>query len=35
MKKSYKKQILDYNIKQFSLMIKDDIKMFFSTKILI
>ncbi len=35
MRKSYKKQILDYNINKFSLVIRDDIDMFFSDKILI
>ena len=34
MRKSYEKQILDYNIKKFSLMVRDDIDMFSSTKIL-
>lgn len=33
-KKSYKKEILDYNIKKFSLMIKIELDMFFSVKIL-
>lgn len=34
-KKDYKKQILDYNIKKFSLIIKSNFNMFFHTKILI
>ena len=34
MKKSYKKQILDQNVKKFSLMVRDDINMFFSTETL-
>ncbi len=34
MKKGYKKQILDYNIEKFSLMIRDNIDWFSSTKIL-
>lgn len=34
-KKSYKKQILDHNIEKFSLIIRDDIDMFFFIKILI
>ena len=34
MKKGYEKQILDHNVEKFSLMIKDDIDMFFSTEIL-
>ncbi len=33
-RKSYKRQILDYNIEKFSLMVKDDINLFSSTKIL-
>lgn len=33
MRKSYKKHILDYNDKKFSLMIKVDLNMFFFTKI--
>ncbi len=35
MRKSYKKQILDYNIKKFSLMIKNNINKFSSHEILI
>ena len=35
MRKKYKKQILDYNIEKFSLMVKDDIDIFVSIKILI
>lgn len=31
----YKKEISDYNIQKFNLMIKDDIDIFFFTKILI
>ena len=34
MKKSYKKQILDYNTEKFSLIVRDDIDIFSSTKIL-
>lgn len=34
MKKSYKKQILDYNVKKFNLMIKTNLVMFFSIKTL-
>ena len=34
-RKSYKRQILDSNIEKFSLMIRNDIDLFFSTKILI
>ncbi len=34
MRKSYKKQILDYNIQRFSLMVRDDIDYFSFTKIL-
>lgn len=34
MRKNYKKQILDYNIKKFSRIIIDDIEIFSSTKIL-
>lgn len=30
-KKGYEKQILDKNVKKLSLMIRDDINMFFST----
>lgn len=33
-KKGYKKQILDYNIKKFSLIVKANLNMFFSIKIL-
>ncbi len=33
-KKGYKRQILDYNIEKFSLMVRDDIDLFSSTKIL-
>lgn len=33
-KKSYEKQILDYNIKKFNLMIKINLDMFFSANIL-
>ena len=35
MRKDYEKQILNYNIEKFSLMIRDNIDMFSSTKILI
>lgn len=35
MKKSYKKQILDHNIKNFNLTIRDDIDIFSLIKILI
>ena len=35
MKKGYKKQILDYNIEKFILIIRDNINIFSSTKILI
>ena len=35
MRKSYKKQILDYNVEKSSLMVKDNIDIFSSTKILI
>ena len=35
MKKGYEKQILDHNIEKFSLMVKNDINIFFSTKTLI
>ena len=34
MRKNYKRQIFDYNIEKFSLMIKDDINLFSFTKIL-
>ncbi len=34
MRKGYKRQILDYNIKKFSLMVRDDIDLFSSTEIL-
>ncbi len=34
MKKSYERQILDFNIENFSLMVRDDINLFSSTKIL-
>ena len=34
MNKSYEKQILDHNVKKFSLMLIDDIDMFFSTETL-
>ncbi len=34
MKKSYEKQILDYNVEKFSRMVKDDIDLFSSTKVL-
>lgn len=34
-KKDYKKQILDHNIKKFNLIIRDNIDMFSSTKTLI
>ena len=33
-KKNYEKQILNYNIEKFSLMVKDNIDIFSSTKIL-
>ncbi len=33
-RKEYEKQILDYNVKKFSLMVRDDIDLFSSTKIL-
>ncbi len=32
MREDYKRQILDYNIEKFSLMVRDDIDMFSSTK---
>ena len=35
MRKNYKKQILDYNIEKFSLIVKDNIDLFFSSKIFI
>ncbi len=35
MRKGYKKQILDYNVEKFSLMVRDDIDLFSSTEILI
>ncbi len=34
MRKGYEKQILDYNVEKFSLMVRDDIDLFSSTKIL-
>ncbi len=34
MRKGCEKQILDYNVEKFSLMVKDDIDLFSSTKIL-
>ncbi len=34
MRKGYEKQILDYNIEKFSLIVGDDIDLFSSTKIL-
>lgn len=34
-RKNYKRQILDYNIKKFSLIVRDNINMFFFIKILI
>ena len=33
-KKSYMRQILDYNVEKFSLMVRDDINIFSFTKIL-
>ena len=33
MRKSYKRQIFDYNVEMFSLMVKDNIDIFSSTKI--
>lgn len=33
-RKGYKKQILDYNIEKFSLIIRDNINLFFSIKVL-
>ncbi len=35
MRKSYEKQILDYNVEKFSLMVRDDINLFSSTEIVI
>ncbi len=35
MRKGYEKQILDYNVEKFSLMVTNDIDLFSSTKILI
>lgn len=35
MKNNYKKQILDHNVKKFSFIIKANLSMFSSTKILI
>ena len=34
MKKGYERQILDYNVEKFSLMVKDDIDMFSFAEIL-
>ncbi len=34
MRKDYKRQILDYNVEKFSLMVRDDIDLISSTKIL-
>lgn len=34
MKKDYKRQIVDYNIEKFNLMVKDDINIFLSTELL-
>ena len=34
MRKGYKKQILDHNVEKFSLIVRDDIDMFSSIKIL-
>ncbi len=34
MRKDYEKQILDYNVEKFSLMVRDDIDLFSSTEIL-
>ena len=34
-RKDYEKQIPDHNVEKFSLIVRDDIDMFFSTKILI
>ena len=34
MRKGYEKQILDYNIEKFSLMVRDNIDIFSFTKIL-
>lgn len=33
-RKTYERQILDYNVEKFSLIIRDDIDMFLSTEIL-
>lgn len=33
MKKNYKKQISNHNVEMFSLMVRDDIDLFLSTKI--
>ena len=33
-KKGYKRQILDYNVEKFNLMVRNDIDLFSSTKIL-
>lgn len=35
MRKGYEKQILDHNIEKFSLIVRDDINIFSSIKILI
>lgn len=34
MRKNYKKQILDYNVEKFSLIVKNNMDIFPSTKIL-
>lgn len=34
MRQIYKRQILDYNIEKFNLIVKDDINMFLFSKIL-
>lgn len=34
MRKRYKRQILDHNIEKFSLIVKDNINIFSSTKLL-
>ncbi len=34
MKKKYKRQILDYNVEKFSLIVRDNIDLFSSTEIL-
>ncbi len=34
MKKDYEKQILDYNVEKFNLMVRDDIDLLSSTEIL-